>query len=191
MMWTQTMLNRIMRTLANWTLTKRIIPANRGRRPWVACALMLASALTCASEPAGNGGGQSVNGVGRQHAAATPVGIGRIFFSPAERRRRRAGEPSDLAPTPESESALARSRVASDDRLIVNGSITSSARGRAVWINGRAVDDSATRKTAWTDRNGNVWVVGDHGTHLMMPGQSIDHSGEIKDLLPAGAIVRH
>ena len=60
-----------------------------------------------------------------------------------------------------------------------------------MWVNGTAVEDSARDKSAWTDRNGNVWVMnGTEGTHLIKPGQSIDRNGVIEDLLPPGAVAR-
>jgi hypothetical protein len=60
-----------------------------------------------------------------------------------------------------------------------------------VWVNGTAVADSARDKSAWTDRNGNVWLMnGTEGTHLIKPGQSIDRNGVIEDLLPPGAVAR-
>jgi hypothetical protein len=49
----------------------------------------------------------------------------------------------------------------------------------------------ARDKSAWTDRNGNVWLMnGTEGTHLIKPGQSIDRNGVIEDLLPPGAVAR-
>ena len=76
-------------------------------------------------------------------------------------------------------------------RRIVNGALRSSTQGRAVWVNGTAVEDSARDKSAWTDRNGNVWLMnGTEGTHLVRPGQSIDRNGVIEDLLPSGAVAR-
>ena len=77
------------------------------------------------------------------------------------------------------------------ERRIVNGALSSGTQGRAVWVNGAAVEDSARDKSAWTDRNGNVWVMnGTQGTHLVKPGQSIDRNGVIEDLLPPGSVTR-
>jgi hypothetical protein len=82
--------------------------------------------------------------------------------------------------------------IAPQVRLHVNGALSSSTQGRAVWINGAAVDgNSAGSKSAWTDRNGNIWVTnGAQGTRLIRAGQSLDRSGAIKDLLPAGSVTR-
>jgi hypothetical protein len=113
--------------------------------------------------------------------------IGRIFFSPAERRNRHA---SRLDATPVTPPPV--NRASSGERLVVNGALSSLTQGRAVWINGAAVDNSSVNKTAWTDRNGNVWLNnGAQGIHLIRPGQSIDRSGAIEDLLPAGSVTRH
>jgi hypothetical protein len=151
---------------------------------WLALALALAlgPAVGGATEPA----------MPAPHAVSLTVKprIGRIFFSPAERRSRRAVELSATAlATPD---ATPESRKTSSERWVVNGALSSPARARAVWINGAAVDDSSANKTAWTDRNGNVWLnTGAQGTRLVRPGQSIDRGGAIEDLLPAGSVTRH
>lgn len=149
---------------------------------WLALALALGPAVGGATEPA----------MPAPHAVSLTAKprIGRIFFSPAERRSRRAVELNATALG--TSDATPESRKTSSERLVVNGALSSPTRARAVWINGAAVDDSSTNKTAWTDRNGNVWVnTGAQGTRLVRPGQSIDRGGAIKDLLPAGSVTRH
>jgi hypothetical protein len=158
-------------------------------RPWLAPALLLAATLAGASEPVGtepvSRAAESIDGA-RLHALAARPHIGRIFFSPAERARHR----DELAATPTS-AASSGSGPARRERRIVNGALSSGTRGRAVWVNGTAVQDSARDKSAWTDRNGNVWLMnGTEGTHLIKPGQSIDRNGVIEDLLPPGAVAR-
>lgn len=123
------------------------------------------------------------NDTPRSRATSGNILIGRIFFSPAERRHRRAEKtPARDAPT----TAYAP-RVG---RLVVNGAVNSSAQGRAVWVNGAAIENSAS---AWTDRLGRVWLRDDKKTpRSVRPGQTIDlASGAIEDLLPAGSVVRH
>ena len=116
------------------------------------------------------------------HAGAAQPRIGRIFFSPAERRARKgigAG------------AAAAAHGVAPPERFEVNGAVSSDTQGRAVWINGVPIAGSTIKKSAWTDRDGNVWFHNDAlGTRLMRPGQSIDRSGRIEDLLPSGSVSR-
>jgi hypothetical protein len=83
------------------------------------------------------------------------------------------------------------SPLAARPRRVVNGALRSSTQGRVVWVNGVAVENSDRDKSAWTDRNGNVWLMnGTQGTHLVKPGQSIDRNGVIEDLLPPGAVAR-
>jgi hypothetical protein len=176
--------------------------------PWLAVALLLAATAVGASEPGAGtaelGGGltesaartepairaiEPVDGVGRQRSSNAKPRIGRIFFSPAERRSRHSG--GALAEIPATPAAPSSSRDPEEERLVVNGALSSSTQGRAVWVNGRAVENSERDKSAWTDRNGNVWLVnGEHGIRLMRPGQSIDASGVIEDLLPPGAVTR-
>jgi hypothetical protein len=76
--------------------------------------------------------------------------------------------------------------------LEINGAISSSAQGRAVWVNGTAIENSAKFKSAWTDRAGSVWLRDDRrAPRLVRPGQAIDPaSGAIEDLLPAGSVAR-
>jgi hypothetical protein len=124
-----------------------------------------------------------------EHPQALSAGprIGRVFFSPAERRTRRASGLGATS-TPATTKSLAP-RV----RLYVNGALSSSTQRSAVWINGAAIDDnSAGSQSAWTDRNGNIWLTnGTQGTRLIRAGQSLDRSGAIEDLLPAGSVTRH
>jgi hypothetical protein len=151
-------------------------------RRWLALALALVPVVGGAAEPAAPA----------PHAVSLTAKprIGRIFFSPAERRSRHAVERNATALA--ASDATPESRKTSSDRLVVNGALSSPTRARAVWINGAAVDDSSANKTAWTDRNGNVWVnTGARGTRLVRPGQSIDRGGAIEDLLPAGSVTRH
>jgi len=144
---------------------------------WCALSLLLVPAMGGASEPAVHAG-QPVSPTAKPR-------IGRIFFSPAERRSRHA-KGLDAAP------ATPTARIAPQERLQVNGAVSSSTQGRAVWINGAAVENSAVHKSAWTDRNGNIWLInGTQGARLLKPGQSVDRSGAVEDLLPPGSITRH
>lgn len=106
------------------------------------------------------------------------------FFSPAERRHRYA----DKTPATDAPSA----GTARAERLEINGAISSSTQGRAVWVNGTAIENSARFKSAWTDRAGSVWLRDDRrAPRLVRPGQAIDPaSGAIQDLLPAGSVAR-
>jgi hypothetical protein len=151
-------------------------------------ALLLSATVADATEPVGTEpvgrAAESISGA-RPHALTANPRIGRIFFSPAERRdRHRDG----LAATPTTPIGAG---PALRERRVVNGALSSGTHGRAVWVNGTAVEDSARDKSAWTDRNGNVWLMnGTEGTHLIKPGQSIDRNGVIEDLLPPGAVAR-
>jgi hypothetical protein len=156
-------------------------------RSWPALALLLTATVASATEPVGtelvSRATESISGT-RPHALAVRPRIGRIFFSPVERARHRDG----LTATPASSIG---SGPAARERRMVNGVLSSSTQGRVVWVNGAAVEDSARDKSAWTDRNGNVWLMnGTEGTHLIKPGQSIDRNGVIEDLLPPGAVTR-
>jgi hypothetical protein len=142
----------------------------------------LFTAVAGATEPVGRAA-ESIDGAARPHALAAKPRIGRIFFSPAERRSRHDGTATSATPI--------GNRIEPRERLVVNGALSSSSQGRAVWVNGMAVENSARDKSAWTDRNGNVWLInGTEGTHLIRPGQSIDRHGVIEDLLPPGAVAR-
>lgn len=142
---------------------------------WLVLALLLAATIAGAAEPIGN--------ATHPGSSAKPR-IGRIFFSPAERRAHHSG---GLA----AQAAPISNGIAPRGRVIVNGALSSGTQARAVWVNGAAVENSAAGKSAWTDRNGNVWVIdGTHGTRLLKPGQSIDRLGVIEDLLPPRAVTR-
>ncbi len=145
----------------------------------LALAVVLAGTVCLGIAPPGHA---------EEHASVAKPPIGRIFFSPAERRNRRGAE---LAAT-SSPAADARigGRLVPGKRLVVNGALSSSTQGRAVWVNGAVVENSAHDKPAWTDRNGNVWLINqDHKTRLIRPGQSI-RQGLVEDLLPPGAVTR-
>jgi hypothetical protein len=153
-------------------------------RSWLALALLLTASVAGAAEPVGRAA-ESIDGAVRSHALTAKPRIGRIFFSPAERR---SHQRDGLAATPAT--SIGSGRAASEHR-VVNGALRSGTEGRAVWVNGIAVADSARDRSAWTDRNGNVWLMnGTEGTHLIKPGQSIDRNGVIEDLLPPGAVAR-
>ncbi len=158
---------------------------------WLAMVLLLTAMAATAAEPAG-GAAESIDGAVRLPAAAAKPRIGRIFFSPAERARRGGGLGAAPTPAAPMSAALAGgSHSVVRQRRIVNGSLSSGTQGRVVWVNGAAVENSAGDKSAWTDRNGNVWLMnGTEGTHLVKPGQSIDRNGVIEDLLPPGAVAR-
>jgi hypothetical protein len=149
---------------------------------WLALPLLFTATVAGATEPVGRAT-ESIDGAARPHALAAKPRIGRIFFSPAERRSRHDGTATSATPI--------GNRIEPRERLVVNGALSSSSQGRAVWVNGMAVENSARDKSAWTDRNGNVWLInGTEGTHLIRPGQSIDRHGVIEDLLPPGAVAR-
>jgi hypothetical protein len=160
----------------------KILPHSPRSRLWFAAlagtvGIALAS-LGNAAEPASVASDDSA---GKALAFSTQPRIGRIFFSPAERRRRRSVE---LEPT--------GGGNVSNERLVVNGALSAGAHGRAVWVNGKVVENSVRNKSAWTDRNGNVWVINqDRTTRLILPGQSINRSGVVEDLVPPGAVTRH
>jgi hypothetical protein len=123
----------------------------------------------------------------RPQAPAGKPRIGRIFFSPAERRLRHEGKPGPVA------SAPTAADVPRNERLLVNGAVSSSTRGRAVWVNGVVVENSAHHGMAWTDLNGRVWLRDERqNTRVVRPGQAIDRSsGALEDLLPVGSVTRH
>ncbi|HEY2676393.1 MAG TPA: hypothetical protein VGI65_05440 [Steroidobacteraceae bacterium] len=141
-------------------------------RPHMPMLLLFMAVAGHAAEPSG----------ARSLQAIVPKApIGRIFFSPAERRIAR-GTPRTASPP---------NGVAPSEHFSVDGAVSSSTKGRAVWINEVPIENSAVKKSAWTDSKGNVWFSYESlGTHLMRPGQTIDRSGKIEDLLPAGAVTR-
>jgi hypothetical protein len=151
---------------------------------WLALVLLLTATLADATEPASRAA-ESIDGA-PPHALAARPRIGRIFFSPAERRsHHRDGLAATAATSSGGGPAVRR------ERRIVNGALSSSTQGRAVWVNGSTVENTARDRSAWTDRNGNVWLMnGTEGTHLIKPGQSIDRNGVIEDLLPPGSVAR-
>jgi hypothetical protein len=156
---------------------------------WLAIVLSLTAAAATATETVG-GAAESIDGAARLPAVAAKPRIGRIFFSPAERARRGGGLAAGPRPAaPISAALTGGAHAAVRQRRVVNGALSSSTQGRVVWVNGTAVENSVRDKSAWTDRNGNVWLMnGTQGTHLVKPGQSIDRNGVIEDLLPAGAV---
>jgi hypothetical protein len=125
------------------------------------------------------------DGARRTRASSGKTRIGRIFFSPAERRHRYA----DKTPATDAPSAA---HAARGERLEINGAVSSSTQGRAVWVNGAAIENTAKFKSAWTDRAGSVWLRDDRrAPRLVRPGQAIDPtSGAMEDLLPAGSVAR-
>ena len=139
---------------------------------WLALLVVLSPALCGAAPPA--------------DASKGKIHIGRIFFSPAERLHRYA----DKTPATDASSTA---RIARAERLEINGAISSSTQGRAVWVNGIAIENSAKFKSAWTDRAGGVWLRDDRrAPRLLRPGQAIDPaSGAIEDLLPPKSAARH
>jgi hypothetical protein len=158
--------------------------SNVRARSCLALALLLTAAVAGATEPVDQAA-ESIDSAVRPHALAARPRIGRIFFSPAERRSHHRG---GLAATAATSSGSGPARR---ERRIVNGALSSSTQGRAVWVNGATVENTARDKSAWTDRNGNIWLMnGTEGTHLIKPGQSIDRNGVIEDLLPPGAVAR-
>ena len=120
----------------------------------------------------------------RTPASSGKIRIGRIFFSPAERRHRSDQTPATDAPS--------TARAAHSERLEINGAVSSNKQGRAVWVNGAVIENSAKFKSAWTDRASGVWLRDARGApRQMRPGQAIDPaSGAIEDLLPAGSVSR-
>jgi hypothetical protein len=119
------------------------------------------------------------------HAGGGKTRIGRIFFSPAERRHRYAEKtPATNAPS--------TAHAAHGEGFEINGAVSSGTEGRAVWVNGAAIENSAKFKPAWTDGAGNIWLRDDRRTpRLVRPGQTINPaSGAIEDLLPAGSVAR-
>lgn len=189
------------------TVNARMRPRARSRGPWLALLLVLSPSWGGAAAPADappplNAPERNVLALDTsQRGASTndaPVSremrrkrirnvtshIGRIFFSPAERRRRNA----DNAPAADP----GGNHASRGGRLEINGAISSSTQGRAVWVNGAAIENSAALERAWTDRDGSVWLRDDgHTPRQVRPGQAMDPtSGAIQDLLPAGSVAR-
>lgn len=128
----------------------------------------------------------SFDGAQRAHTPPGKTQIGRIFFSPAERRRRYADRVRPGADLPGAD------RSARGGRLQIDGAVSSSTQGRAVWVNGTAIENTAKLKSAWTDRGGRIWLRDDRQIpRLVRPGQALDPaSGAIDDLLPSGSVAR-
>jgi hypothetical protein len=122
----------------------------------------------------------------RPRARSGKTRIGRIFFSPAERRRRQAARQHPAT------DALSADDTPRRGRLVIDGAVSSSTQGRAVWVNGTAIENSAKPKSAWTDSAGTVWLRDDRLIpRVVRPGQAIDPaSGAIDDLLPAGSVTQ-
>jgi hypothetical protein len=120
----------------------------------------------------------------RARTAVARPQIGRIFFSPSQRRRR--DEDKNGSATEASNTAAA----ARSERLVVNGAVSSSARGRAVWVNGAPIENSAQPSSAWADRSGNVFLRDEQRvTRRVQPGQTVDAlTGTVEDLLPSGSV---
>jgi hypothetical protein len=159
-------------------------------RWWLALLLMLSPTLSRAAPPADvplpSAAALKPREDGAPHAQARSgkAPLGRIFFSPAERRHRSDQTPATDAPS--------TARAAHSERLEINGAVSSNKQGRAVWVNGAVIENSAKFKSAWTDRASGVWLRDARGApRLMRPGQAIDPaSGAIEDLLPAGSVSR-
>jgi hypothetical protein len=162
--------------------TARLCRRARSRWPLLALWVALSPTLSGAAPPVD---ASPSDGARRMHARSGNIRIGRIFFSPAERRHRHA----DKTPATDAPSTA---HAARGERLEINGAVSSSTQGRAVWVNGTAIENSAQFKSAWTDRAGSVWLRDDRGApRLMRPGQAINPAnGAIEDLLPAGSVAR-
>src|ERR1035438_5628401 len=134
---------------------------NHRDRPWRVLVLLLAATAVAAAESAGSATApsptatepvahpaESVTGAAGPVAHAPESGygagrprmpdarprIGRIFFTPAERRSRHSGgEPvSTSAATPEPPPAPSSSRIPARERLVVNGALSSTDRKSGV-----------------------------------------------------------
>lgn len=166
-------------------MTAKARPCRHARGPWPWLALLVVlSPAVCGAAPPADASSPNAAQPGTLPGSGK-VRIGRIFFSPAERRHRYADK------TPATD-VPGTARAARANRLEINGAISSSAQGRAVWVNGTAIENSAKFKSAWTDRAGSVWLRDDQrAPRLVRPGQAIDPaSGAIEDLLPAGSVAR-
>src|SRR5260221_256236 len=107
--------------------------ARRPHVPWLALALLLSTTVAHATEPVSTEPvsvtTESIDGAASPHVSAARPRIGKIFFSPAERRSRHRDA---LAATP---AVPAGSGAAPRERRIVNGALSSGTQGRAVWVN--------------------------------------------------------
>jgi hypothetical protein len=152
-------------------MTAKARPCRHARGPWPWLALLVVlSPAVCGAAPPADASSPNAAQPGTLPGSGK-VRIGRIFFSPAERRRRYAEK------TPATD---------------VPGTARAARANRAVWVNGTAIENSAKFKSAWTDRAGSVWLRDDQrAPRLVRPGQAIDPaSGAIEDLLPAGSVAR-
>jgi hypothetical protein len=155
--------------------------------PWLTLLLALTPALSGAARPLNvpplDAAPLDVTSL---HASLPKPRIGRIFFSPAERRHRYAEKTRPATDAPGANDSPRRAR------LLINGAVSSSSQGRAVWVNGTAIENSAKPKSAWTLRDGSVWLRDRQLIpHLVRPGEAIDPaSGAIEDLLPTGSVTR-
>jgi hypothetical protein len=175
------------------TVNTGIYRRNLRSIPWLTLLVALAPALSGAAAPlnvpaldAAPLHASLLDGAPSPHASSGKTRIGRIFFSPAERRHRYAEKARPATDAPGANDTPRRAR------LMINGAVSSSTQPRAVWVNGTAIENSATAKSAWTLRDGSVWLRdGQLIPHLVRPGQAINPaSGAIEDLLPAGSVTR-
>ena len=165
------------------TVNSGIYRRNLRIAPWLTLLLALAPALSGAAPPLDI---PPLDGAQSTHARSGKTRIGRIFFSPAERHHRYAEKARPATDAPGANHTPRRAR------LVINGAVSSSTQGRAVWVNGTEIENSATPKSAWTLRDGSVWLRDKQLIpHPVRPGQAIDPaSGAIEDLLPAGSVTR-
>ena len=188
------------------TVIARMRPRARSRWPWLTLLLVLSPCWSGAAPPADappfNSSALSAPSLDTSlrdaSIADAPVSrevrrkrtrnvnshIGRIFFSPAERRQRYADN------TPAADPGA--NHAPRGGRLEINGAVSSSTQGRAVWVNGTAIENSAKIKPAWTDRAGSVWLRDEgHTPRQVRPGQAMDPtSGAVEDLLPPKSVAR-
>jgi hypothetical protein len=163
------------------------------RALWSALLVALVPALTGAAPPldaapldAPPTAAALADGARQPRARSGNARIGRVFFSPAERQRRRSAKDHPATDAPNTNDLERR------QRWVINGAVSSSTQGRAVWVNGAAIENSDKLKSVWTDRGGTVWLRDDRRIpRRVRPGQAIDPaSGAIQDLLPAGSVTR-
>ena len=156
----------------------RIHHGARRNGSWLLLLAVLLPALSSAAPPP--------DAAKAAPARSAKIRIGRIFFSPAERRSRHEDRARSGTGLPGADHA------AHGERLQVNGAVSSSLQGRAVWVNGSLIEDSAKLKSAWTDRGGNIWLRDDRQIpRSVRAGQALDPaSGAIEDLLPSGSVAR-
>lgn len=136
---------------------------------------------------------------------ATPLatgadGLGRLFFSPAERAaldalRAAAAEPAAASAPPASATAVPPPTVAPPalPAITVNGVVARSAGPSTAWINGeesygRRLEDLAGGTGAISLRRGGVAVAGPDGVvRLLRPGQVFDpNAGTVSERYGGG-----